>query len=44
MDESHVFDFNLEGQMGEGGERGREGGRERERFGSSYHSDRKFNP
>ena len=37
MDESHVFDFNLEGQMGERG-------RERERFGSSYHSDRKFNP
>ena len=30
MDGSHVFDFNLEGQMGEG-ERGREGGRERER-------------
>ena len=43
MDGSHVFDFNLEGQMGEGG-REREGRRERERFGSSYHSDRKFNP
>ena len=29
MDGSHVFDFNLEGQMGEGG-REREGRRERE--------------
>ena len=47
VDGSHnnMFYFDLGGEIGEGegeGGREREGGRGRERFGSSYHSDKNF--